>query len=327
MSGCTLHAPNSDRFSDDVIGSVVYRAKRSCFQTVHTFDAKKSKQPVHDQLHGLNPTVLPSCVEAPQEIHSEKRKISQDISNNVCHNRSHTDVICQDSSPLPIASIVGPAAATRILLLGKKIKRAKWRRNQQRYRTELQCIDNDECMDRGGGFGLQSNAPAAASALMATPSSDQFDCVRSVMAPSVVFNTGRGENHVIQSWRRFSLWFDDIVVDLNELQKLDSKSVLAITRTSVTITEQTLRYVFPHLYDEASPRLAPKLLNQRIVVEGWARFEWDRASHRVTSITSESDLLTPIRNLVDSLEDVCLSLRSLYYLLRFQWKCGDSEQI
>ncbi|GMF59756.1 unnamed protein product [Phytophthora fragariaefolia] len=200
-------------------------------------------------------------------------------------------MICKDAPPLPLPPLWRPQQSAIFYFWAKKSNESNGERT-----------NGDTGWFR---FGLRSKTPAAASSLVATPASDQLDCVRSVMVPGVVFNTGRGENYVIQSWRRFSLWFDDIVVDLNELQKLDSKSVLAITRTSVTITEQTLRCVFPHLCDEASPRLAPKLLNQRVVVEGWTRFDWDSASHRVTSITSEADLLTPIQSLLGSLEEAC----------------------
>ncbi|GMF45028.1 unnamed protein product [Phytophthora fragariaefolia] len=217
MGGYTLHPPNSYRFTDDVIGSVVYRAKRSCLQAVDSFDAKKSKRPAHDQLHGWNPTDLISSVEATQEISSEKRKHTQDISSKVCHNRSHPDVICQDTSPLPIANVIGSADITKLLLLGKKIKREQWRKNQQRYREkqekyqsnleksaqllreEIELLEQRRCSLSSNAsitmnvwtavveyfrlfrFGVQSNALAAASASMATPSSDQADYVRSVM--------------------------------------------------------------------------------------------------------------------------------------------------
>ncbi|KAG3143633.1 hypothetical protein PC128_g24546 [Phytophthora cactorum] len=50
--------------------------------------------------------------------------------------------------------------------------------------------------------------------------------------------------------------------------------------------------------------LADKLLGQRIVARGSTRFDWGTGDDRVTSIISESDMLTPMLLILGNLEDV-----------------------
>ncbi|EEY53834.1 uncharacterized protein PITG_07438 [Phytophthora infestans T30-4] len=82
--------------------------------------------------------------------------------------------------------------------------------------------------------------------------------------------------------------------------------------TSVTITDNTLRRAFPHLNSDGvgvdkggvwSP-VAAKMLNKKIVMQGSVTFGWDRATEKVTSIYAQADLVTPLLNLLGSLEDV-----------------------
>ncbi|KAG3214075.1 hypothetical protein PC129_g15011 [Phytophthora cactorum] len=83
--------------------------------------------------------------------------------------------------------------------------------------------------------------------------------------------------------------------------------------TSFTINERTLEKVFPHLSDKNGnrrgnwkSRVANALLGRRIIANGSTHFEWDPVLGRVSNITTQSDLLTPVLRLVEYLEDVAI---------------------
>ncbi|KAG2782291.1 hypothetical protein Pcac1_g7836 [Phytophthora cactorum] len=68
----------------------------------------------------------------------------------------------------------------------------------------------------------------------------------------------RGPEVVLTYWRLFSLSFDDICVETERLDKrVESNTLVVTTATSVTISKDTLRLVFPHL-DSNKKGLVPK---------------------------------------------------------------------
>eukprot|EP00644_Phytophthora_capsici_P018469 jgi/Phyca11/21279/fgenesh1_pg.PHYCAscaffold_87_\ len=136
-------------------------------------------------------------------------------------------------------------------------------------------------------------------------SSVQLDFLRSSMAPDVLYNAGRGVEAILKNWTYFSLWFQDVEVQLDGLKKHGQESLIAKTTTTFIITEKTVANVFPHLNgQDADGVLASKLLGQKIVLKGSTRFDWDSGYGRVTSVISESDMLTPMLRVLGSLEDV-----------------------
>ncbi|ETK86349.1 hypothetical protein F441_14958 [Phytophthora nicotianae CJ01A1] len=89
---------------------------------------------------------------------------------------------------------------------------------------------------------------------------------------------------------------------------MSANSVVAVTTTSITITEETLRHAFPHLIDtgtgSSSFALVHLLLDERLVLHGSTYFEWDPVYGRVTRVVSQADMITPVLMLLGSLEDV-----------------------
>lgn len=139
----------------------------------------------------------------------------------------------------------------------------------------------------------------------------QLDFLRATMAPDVLFNAGRGVESIMRNWKYFTLWFLDVEIELNGLKKGGPDSLIASITTSFTITERSLMTVFPHLCTpEARSQRGrdglplAKLLGQRITMRGLTRFDWDAGYGRVTSVISESDMLTPTLRILGSLEDV-----------------------
>jgi hypothetical protein len=144
----------------------------------------------------------------------------------------------------------------------------------------------------------------------------QVAFLRASMSLDVAFNTGRGTEAMLRSWKCFSLWFKDIKLELRELEEGPRDSLVATTVTSVTITERTLRNVFPHVRDG----LAEKLLGQRLVMHGATRFEWDPVRCRVCSVVARSDLRTAMTRLLHSAEDAARVCGKALISPAFQWR-------
>ncbi|OWY97956.1 hypothetical protein PHMEG_00031396 [Phytophthora megakarya] len=151
----------------------------------------------------------------------------------------------------------------------------------------------------------------------------QLDFVRETISPNVAFNSEQGVEALIRNWQDLSQWFQDVHVELEELDKSVEGSVIAATRTSVTISEQTLRYVFPHLCESSilsRARYARHLVGQRLVMPGLARFKWDGANQCVASVTAQSDMLAPMLRVLGTLEDVANVFELSRISLDFQWR-------
>ncbi|ETP30063.1 hypothetical protein F442_20872, partial [Phytophthora nicotianae P10297] len=133
------------------------------------------------------------------------------------------------------------------------------------------------------------------------------------MAPAVMGGSFFGVDAQLENWRLFAFYFDEVRVDLKCLKTPTSDTLVADTVTRVTITTNTLRRAFPHLNRDGTggskggvwSSLAAKMLGKNIVMRGSVSFRWDSATDKVVSIYSQADMLTPMLNLLGSLEDVC----------------------
>ncbi|ETN03924.1 hypothetical protein PPTG_15241 [Phytophthora nicotianae INRA-310] len=155
----------------------------------------------------------------------------------------------------------------------------------------------------------------------------QMAFFQSTMAPDVVFNADQGIDKMIQYWNFLSYAFKDMEIELKRMMQENEDSLVATSVTSVTISEQTLLAVFPHLSNEDTPELdetkvllRQALVNQRITMLGSIRFEWDAINGQVTSVSIESDMLTPMLHLLGNLEDVSRVFADALLSLDFQWR-------
>ncbi|KAG1689382.1 hypothetical protein DVH05_002303 [Phytophthora capsici] len=129
-------------------------------------------------------------------------------------------------------------------------------------------------------------------------------------------------NNMMMCWC-LPRYFDHVDVDLQQLKRSTRNSLVATTVTSFIITSRTLAKVFPHLCSRDGRRggeIATKLLNKRIVTRGWMRFERDDTDSRVLRITSQSDLLTPVLDVLQSLEKVAIVFEEALVTPDFQWR-------
>ncbi|KAG1690139.1 hypothetical protein DVH05_028347 [Phytophthora capsici] len=148
-----------------------------------------------------------------------------------------------------------------------------------------------------------------------------FELLRAAASPAMGFNSGFGSETMLKSWKCISLWFQDVELDVEEMKRETSGSIIAMTTTSVTINQRTLRNVFPHLCSNNAryDGLAGKLLGRRIVMRGATRFEWDAAQHRLSRVRTRSNLLDPMVSLV-GLEKVSLVFEKAIISPDFQWR-------
>ncbi|KAG3180044.1 hypothetical protein PC128_g15721 [Phytophthora cactorum] len=139
----------------------------------------------------------------------------------------------------------------------------------------------------------------------------QIDFLRDIMVHDVTDGIIHGVEALLENWKLLSLYHDDVFVQLQRLDYVTEDSLQATTTVGLTITENTLQHLYLHLLvspirdhkeEQVSP-LAAKLLNQRIVVRGTVRFDWDEASCCMTRLETKLDLLSPFLELLGSLED------------------------
>ncbi|GMF12503.1 unnamed protein product [Phytophthora lilii] len=238
------------------------------------------------------------------------------------------------------------STVAELLLLGKEIERVQRRDCQRRYRqkqenrlTSLEKVNRELCEEidrleqrrrticagipatwtvwnvaveyfRLFRFGFQSVASVSPTAERGMRASAQLRFLRDAMVLDVNFNGEYGVDTVIHSWKRVSLSFGDVDVELEHLAKNAQGWVTAKTKTRVTITEQTMCTVFPHLRAKTDSSsvdylvVGDKLLGQRLVLHGSTRFEFNGGSDRVTRVVSELDVLTPVLKILGNLVDV-----------------------
>ncbi|OWY97151.1 hypothetical protein PHMEG_00032392 [Phytophthora megakarya] len=143
--------------------------------------------------------------------------------------------------------------------------------------------------------------------------------IAKTISSDVVYNSQCGIEAMTRSWC-FLRWFGDVKEELVNLKKTTANTIEATTRTSVTITQQTLVQVFPHLLRDEDFALRSKLLGQRIVMDGSTCFVWGGTEERVTNVIAQSDMLTPVIRLLANWEQVSWVFEKALISSNFQWR-------
>lgn len=112
--------------------------------------------------------------------------------------------------------------------------------------------------------------------------------LQTTMTSDVVGSLGCGVDALLQNWRLITLCHPDVDIQLMRLQAGPGERVVAYTRGTHTITEDTLRYAFPHLNDGSndSAWLASRLLGYKLVINGCTHLLWDADAGRMISIST-----------------------------------------
>ncbi|KAL3665339.1 hypothetical protein V7S43_009379 [Phytophthora oleae] len=90
--------------------------------------------------------------------------------------------------------------------------------------------------------------------------------------------------------------------------------VLLVTASlSPTITETTLRSLFPHLLTSTSSEnllLCTRLLGQRLECQYSISFQWEDLTKRVTRLECKMDWITPLLRVLGNIQDVARCLEN-----------------
>ncbi|OWY98829.1 hypothetical protein PHMEG_00030300 [Phytophthora megakarya] len=336
MDACILRAPNAQQFNNTVISGVVQRSRRPN-QPPHwspqtgetrtpspTFKTERCQPPPHGRY--------------PPYAVGEKRTWQQSKTSD--STTSVTSFIQPTTHRQPSSQ----TAVVELILAEKKRIRELRRQRQIRYRKKkddyANTLEEETHHLRAEIKKFEQRRHSVANAIPAKESiwsvateyfrlfrfgyyassasgNAQEDFVRANMAADAVFNGENGPQAILNNWKFISQWFDDVEFELEGLNKGGFNTLVATTTTSVTITERTLQYAFRcDTVDESTLVLQ----GQRIVMHGLTRFSWDPASNCVSSVIAQSDMLTPILQLLGSLEDVSCMFENALVSPAFQFK-------
>ncbi|KAG1690070.1 hypothetical protein DVH05_028408 [Phytophthora capsici] len=136
---------------------------------------------------------------------------------------------------------------------------------------------------------------------------DQEYFLRTVLTPDVELGERNGVDTFIEQWRRYSTYFGSLHLQLKRMEEQPMGALLATASLSLTITEATLRSVFPHLLASTSAEsftLCTRLLGQRLECQYTIRFQWEDLTKRVTGLECKMDWITPLLRVLGNLQDV-----------------------
>jgi hypothetical protein len=353
MESCVLRPPNNQQFSDAVIGGVVQRSRssrdrfiagdRSHSLGVGTWAGRSSPQSwPSPQPRERAPSLSTPSSERRWESH-------QDATKPIVTAKASAEDSIKSEHVQGVNDLVG-SEKQRLRELRRQ-RQIRYRKKKEGYTNSLE-EETARLRDEIGKLKQRRRAacePVAATesvwsvaaeyfrlfrygvsgqtlSLLSSDSAEELkpsahlEFVRSRMALDVVLDVGRGPETVIKEWGCISQWFKDVELELEGLEKGPVGTLVASTTTSVTISEKTLRTVFPHLVSGERSPLADKLRGQRIVMRGSVRFEWDAATGRIKGLISQADMLTPLLHVLGGLEDVAAVFDESLVSLDFHWR-------
>jgi hypothetical protein len=340
MASSFLYPPNRNALSTNVIGNVMQRVKApqapratAMSHDMHDEGLRRKKS------YRLNPYSLSEIyVEVGQSSSVRTRAVLSAKTSNPKASSSANKTATDATARSTCSSGSSRKITTSDSALKKLRHRERCRENQRLYRqkqrdlkesleTQIQRLQSEirELNARSNRFSpvptTQSTIWVAAGRYFqhfqnfcAAPSACRAparDFLQAAMARDVVDGELFGVEELLDNWTRFALCFDNIHLTLTGLSAADSDMMVAKTIASVTLSESSLRCVFPQLSKEggsgsgrqARSRIAAQLLGQRVVMRGSVRFYWDSESRRLARMQSQSDMLTPLLRILGSLED------------------------
>ncbi|GMF10188.1 unnamed protein product [Phytophthora lilii] len=148
----------------------------------------------------------------------------------------------------------------------------------------------------------------------------QLVFLRYSMAPNVDLGERRGVDALVEQWRRYSSYFDDLHFQLEHMEEKMKNFVVVAASLSVTVTKSTLDHVFPHLLHTD---LGKTLLERRLLLPCSLTIEWDGLTSHVERLETSVDFLTPINRVLGSLQDAAFVLSQA--LITFDGSVGKFD--
>lgn len=137
----------------------------------------------------------------------------------------------------------------------------------------------------------------------------QIAFLRSVMVPDLVFGDALGVDTLVEQWRRYSTFHQDLELELVDTLPMEH-SMLANTvahtirawgEITLTITQDTIRHVFPHL--ERHLRLKRKLIGKRVTYSAVVEFGFNER-HKVQRLDFSLDYIASLLDILHNVADV-----------------------
>ncbi|GMF31461.1 unnamed protein product [Phytophthora lilii] len=117
-----------------------------------------------------------------------------------------------------------------------------------------------------------------------------------------------GIEALMDQLRRYAQYFGDAQLHLKRIESVAPGVMSASARLSVTVTELTLRHIFPHLEGsdggDYEQRLHQQLLGQRLHLNCSMNFLFDENSDRVVRLETKIDLAASLFRVLGNLKDV-----------------------
>ncbi|GMF26493.1 unnamed protein product [Phytophthora lilii] len=119
-----------------------------------------------------------------------------------------------------------------------------------------------------------------------------------------------GVDALMEQLQRYSQYFGDTQLHLEHIESIAPGVMVAHARLNVTVTELTLRHIFPHLESSAASQydehklLYQRLLGQRLNCPCSLEFLFDEDSNRVVRLVTNVDLASPLLRLLGNYGDV-----------------------
>ncbi|OWZ12077.1 hypothetical protein PHMEG_00014814 [Phytophthora megakarya] len=142
----------------------------------------------------------------------------------------------------------------------------------------------------------------------------QFSFLQTVMMPRVICGGQRiGVEAHLKEWKTISRTYPDFNMKLVHLGEGPSGDLVATSKAIFTFTEETLCNAFPHLIDNGNKNpIVAKLLGRRLEVDGVTRFTWDETMGRVTKLSFQVDLISPILQVLGSLDLIAIMFNNAF---------------
>ncbi|KAK1937925.1 bZIP transcription factor 1 [Phytophthora citrophthora] len=149
------------------------------------------------------------------------------------------------------------------------------------------------------------NTKTQKSIIQCPQTQQQLVFLRSSMAQDVDLGDRCGLEALMDVWRQYSSCFEDIYFQLEQMEEIVKNVVVVSASLSLTVTEVTLKFVFPELVGR---KLGDRLLGRRLKLPCSIWFQWDAAAGLVTGLEASLDFLLPLSEVLSSLSDAAFVL-------------------
>ncbi|KAG4242618.1 hypothetical protein PC116_g9469 [Phytophthora cactorum] len=277
--------PNSQSLSDAVIRDVLQRVWTPAHRTMRSVEsttvAHRDQQPKPPATAVLDTL---ERITRPIEISPGQQELPAIPARN-----TKTSLSGEEIMQLITADDTGNGTQSGYLAnASEALDKERRRLNQIQYRKKQQAhIESVEEYVQTLQQEIQCLAQRQQNAVIGPPEALHtfaLSFLRKSITSDVMDGPMRGPEVVLTYWRLFSLSFDDICVETERLDKrVESNTLVVTTATSVTISKDTLRLVFPHLDSNKKGLLELRYGSER---------------------RSQSDMLTRMLSLLGNVVDV-----------------------